>query len=258
VAGGRPLVDLGGGDPVPVVDRQDSDLAALMFTAGTGAAPKAAMLTHGSLLANLHQVQRHPGRTVEASDVTLGVLPFFHIFGLNVVLGLSLLAGSPVVVVERFHAAETLAAIADHGVTLVAGPPTMYAAFTAVTDATREAMATVRLAVSGAAPLSAEVAAAFETRFGIPLREGYGLTETSPVVTSSVMNEPPKPGSIGVPIPGVEVRLVDEEGEDALLGGRIRPPPRPRSPRTVGCAPATSPWPATTASCTWSTAPRTS
>jgi long-chain acyl-CoA synthetase len=218
VANARPIASLAGGPPVPMVDRDASDLAVLIFTAGTGATPKPAMLTHGSLLANLDQMQRHPGRTVSAEDVTLGVLPLFHIFGLNVVLGLSLLAGSPVVVIDEFHAAQTLAAIAKHHVTLVAGAPTMYAALAAVPDADGEAMASVRLAVSGAAALSAEIAAAFQRRFGIPLREGYGLTEASPVVTSSVLDAPPKPGSVGVPIPGVEVRLVDDEGEDALLG----------------------------------------
>ena len=218
VAGARPIDGIGRKGDVPVVERDPSDLAALMFTAGTGGAPKAAMLSHGNLLANLQQVQRHPGRTVEQNDVALGVLPLFHIFGLNVALGLTLYAGASLVLTERFHAGPTLAAIAKHGVTLVAGPPTMYAALAALPEASPDMVASVRLAVSGAAALSAEIAAAFLTRYGIALREGYGLTEASPVVTSSVMNAPPKPGSIGVPIPGVEIRLVDDEGEDALLG----------------------------------------
>ena len=217
VPNARPIAGLTGA-PVPAVDPGPDDLAVLMFTAGTGAEPKAAMLTHGSLLANLDQIQRHPGRTVTATDITLGVLPLFHIFGLNVVLGLSFLAGGSVVLIEQFHGADTLAAIAEHGITLVAGPPTMFAALAAVPTADRSAMASVRLAVSGAAPLSAEIAAAFERCFALPLREGYGLTEASPVVTSSVMGEAPHPGSVGVPLPGVEMRLVDEEGEDALLG----------------------------------------
>ncbi|MDQ1397013.1 MAG: long-chain acyl-CoA synthetase [Acidimicrobiaceae bacterium] len=218
VPGAEPLRPLLEGDPAAVVERQADDLAVLIFTAGTSGSPRAAMLTHGNLLANVQQVQRHPGRAVGPDDVSLGVLPMFHIFGLNVMLGLALLAGASVVLSERFHASSALRDIAEHGVTMMAGPPTMYAALAALPEADRHALATVRFAASGAAPLSAEVAAAFESRFGIPLREGYGLTEASPVITSSVMDAPPKPGSIGVPIPGVEVRLVDDDGEDSLLG----------------------------------------
>jgi long-chain acyl-CoA synthetase len=227
VAGARPIAELtpdpgvgqaGEAGRPAVVDRDPSDLAVLIFTAGTGGAPKAACLSHGNLLANLRQVQLHPGRTVEAKDVALGVLPLFHIFGLNVALGLTLYAGASLVLVERFHAGPTLAAIKTYGVTLVAGPPTMYAALAALPEASPDQVTSVRLAVSGAAALSSEIAAAFVARYGLPLREGYGLTEASPVVTSSVMNAPPKPGSIGVPLPGIEVRLVDDEGEDALLG----------------------------------------
>lgn len=218
VAGAVPLDSLLDGQDAPVVDRAADDLAVLIFTAGTSGAPRAARLTHGNLLSNLEQVQRHPGRTVVAEDVSLGVLPMFHIFGLNVALGLALFSGSSIVLTEKFHASETLDDIATYGVTLMAGPPTMYAALAALPEADRTAMKSVRFAASGAAPLSAEVAAAFESRFAIPLREGYGMTEASPVITSSVMGAPPKPGSIGVPIPGVEVRLVDDDGNDTLLG----------------------------------------
>jgi long-chain acyl-CoA synthetase len=202
----------------PARDRARDDVAVLMFTAGTSGPPRAAMLTHGNLLANIEQVQAHPGRALTADDVCLGVLPFFHIFGLNVTLGLSLSAGAAIVVEQRFDPVATLEEIRFHQVTVVAGAPPMYAAWAAPdlgVDPT--AMETVRLAVSGAARLPEEVAAAFETRFHIKVSEGYGLTEASPVVTSSAGDEP-RPGSIGVPLPGVDVRLVDEEGEDALVG----------------------------------------
>jgi long-chain acyl-CoA synthetase len=205
-------------DSPPVVDSLESDLAVLLFTAGTGGAPKAAMLTHGNLLANLEQMQRHPGRLVTEDDVYLGVNPLFHIFGLNVVLGLSLLAGGAVVLVRRFDPVATLDLIDRYKVTLLAGAPTMYAAWAAVPQGTGGTMASVRLLFSGAAPLPEEVAVAFERRFGLPLRQGYGLTEASPVVTTAVLEEEARPTSIGVPLPGVEVRLVDEDGEDALAG----------------------------------------
>jgi long-chain acyl-CoA synthetase len=202
----------------PVVEREADDLAVLIFTAGTGGAPKAAMLTHGNLLANLEQMQDHPGRALTTADVSLGVLPMFHIFGLNVLLGLSLYAGASVVLVERFDPASALDTIRDHGVTLIAGAPPMFQSWATIEGADAGAMETVRLAISGAAPLSPEIAAAFEARFGRPIFQGYGLTEASPTVTSSVIGGVSKPSSIGLPLPGIEVRLVDEEGEDALLG----------------------------------------
>ena len=216
------------GDPdaAPVVDRAATDLAVLVFTAGTAGSPKAAKLTHGNLLANLDQVRAHPGRDVYAHDVGLGVLPLFHIFGLNVVLGLLLQAGGTVVLERRFDPAESIALIARHGVTLVAGAPPMYRAWAEVPAgaANADAFSGVRLATSGAAPLGEDVAAAFTGRYGLFIHQGYGLTEAAPVVTSSLLDQPPRPGSIGVPLPGVDVRLVDDEGEDALVGdpGEIR------------------------------------
>jgi long-chain acyl-CoA synthetase len=155
---------------------------------------------------------------VAADDVGLGVLPLFHIFGLNVVLGLSLYTGASVVLLDRFDAASSLDAIARHHVTVIAGAPPMFAAWARLPGADTTALAGVRLALTGAAPLSEETRTAFESRFGVTLRQGYGLTEASPVVTSSVFDGAPKPHSIGVPLPGVEVRLVDDEGEDALVG----------------------------------------
>jgi len=206
--------------PAPQLDTADDDLAVLIFTAGTAGSPKAAMLSHGNLLSNLRQVQQHPGRAVVPGDVSLGILPLFHIFGLNVVLGLMLMVGGSVALDARFEPRRTLALIRDQRVTLVAGAPPMYNAWANLPDddAPGDSFASVRLATSGAAPLPDEVAAAFTRRFGIPVHQGYGLTEASPVVTSSLIDEPPRPGSIGVPLPGVEVRLIDEEGEDALVG----------------------------------------
>ena len=209
---------LRGGEPASLIERDDDDLAVLIFTAGTGGSPKAAMLTHGNLRANLEQIQRHPGREVAGDDVALGVLPLFHIFGLNVVLGLGLYTGGSIVMLDRFDPAGSLAAIASRGVTIVAGAPPMYAAWARLRDADPTALAGVRLALTGAAPLSEETRIAFESRFGVTLRQGYGLTEASPVVTSSVFDGQPKPHSIGVPLPGIDVRLVDDEGEDALVG----------------------------------------
>ena len=220
VPGATPLDELGASDAggAAVVERAPDDPAVLMFTAGTSGGSRAAVLTHANLLTNCEQLQRHPGRAMRPTDVSLGVLPMFHIFGLNVVLGLTLFAGGSVVILPEFHPREALAVIRQHAVTILSGAPTMYAALAAVADASADDLRSVRLAVSGASKLAPETAAAFEARFGIPIYEGYGLTEASPVVTSSVLDAPPKPGSIGVPIPGEEVRIVDDEGDDVPLG----------------------------------------
>ncbi|MCB1014131.1 MAG: long-chain fatty acid--CoA ligase [Acidimicrobiales bacterium] len=205
-------------DPVPVVDRDADDLAVLMFTSGTAGSPKAAMLTHGNLLANLEQVQASPGRAQEADDVSFGVIPLFHIFGLNVVLGGSIHAGGSVLLVERFDPSSALEAIQRHGVTLVSGPPTMWSALADQPDADAAAMASVRLATSGAAKLPDEVARRVQERFGLRLTEGYGLTESSPVVaTANGLPDAPM-GSIGRPVVDVAMRLVDPDGEDVLIG----------------------------------------
>jgi long-chain acyl-CoA synthetase len=161
-------------------------------------------------------MQRHPGHAVRSDDVLLGVLPMFHIFGLNVLLGLAMKAGASIVLVERFDPASALDTIRDRGVTIVAGAPAMYAAWAALPNADPDAFRTVRVAASGAAPLPADVTHGFEARFGVTILEGYGLTEAAPTVTSSI-GRPPRPGSIGVPLPGIEVRLVDD-GHDAFEG----------------------------------------
>jgi long-chain acyl-CoA synthetase len=204
-------------EPTPIVDRSNDDLAVLMFTSGTAGSPKAAMLTHGNLLANLDQMHHAPGRMQSELDVTLGVLPLFHIFGLNVVLGLSLYSGSRIVLIERFDPVSAVEAIARHGITVVPGAPAMWTSWAGLPEATRDAFASVRLAASGSAKLPLEVAAQCEARFGVTVTEGYGLTEASPVVTTAA-GIASKPGSIGKALPGVRLRLVDHEGDDVLVG----------------------------------------
>ena len=203
--------------PVPIVDRSEDDLAVLPFTSGTAGAPKAAMLTHGNLLANLEQVARSPGRALERDDVVFGVLPAFHIFGLNVVLGGAFHTGGSVLLIERFDPVSAIEAIAKHKVTVVLGAPPMWSAWASLPGLEDGAFRTVRLAASGAAKLPVEVAEVMQRRFGVEVTEGYGLTEASPVVTTSV-GVSAKPGSIGVPLPGIELRLVDPDGDDVLVG----------------------------------------
>ena len=211
------LDDLVAHDPVPVVPRDPSDLAVLVFTSGTAGRPKAAMLSHGNLLANIDQVNASEDRRQTAADVSFGVLPLFHIFGLTVVLGCTLEAGGTVVLVERFDPASALETIDRYRVTVVAGAPGMWTAWANLPDAPADGLRTVRLATSGSDRLPAEISTRILDCFGVTIHEGYGLTEASPVVTSSTGQEPHF-GSVGLPLTGVTIRLVDADGEDALVG----------------------------------------
>ena len=196
----------------------EDDLAVLAYTSGTTGEPKGAMLTHGNLLANLRQQMAIPDAHVEESDVVFLALPLFHIFGLNVGLGLVVLNGASGVLVERFEPVPTLRLIHDHRISILFGAPTMYSAWISVPGADQYDLSSVRLAVSGAAPLAPDVLRDFRDLFGVPIYEGYGLTETAPTLMSNRMSEAPRAGSIGKPLPDVEYRLLDDEGNDVELG----------------------------------------
>ena len=203
-------------EPAEVTDVDPDHLAVLMFTSGTAGAPRAAMLTHGNLLSNIEQARSTTNR-VSPDDVVYGVIPLYHIFGLNVVLGLTMSVGATLVLVQRFDPATALESIRSRGVTVVPGSPAVWVAFAHFDEAPSDSLATVRLALSGAAKLPVSVAERVLERFGVAIAEGYGLTEASPIVTSSA-GLPPLFGSVGRVLNGVEVRLVDEDGGDALVG----------------------------------------
>jgi long-chain acyl-CoA synthetase len=186
------------------------DLAVLMFTSGTSGRPRAAMLSHRALRANLRQCLDLDPSPVQPDDVVLLVLPLFHIYGLNAGLGLVAATGSTAVLTERFDPVQTLEAVRTHGVTSVPGAPPMYVAWAEAGSV--EALREVRMLASGASPLPPSVLAAVQAAAGRPVHEGYGLTETAPVVSTTLASERVKPGSIGRPVPGVQVRLRDEDG----------------------------------------------
>jgi long-chain acyl-CoA synthetase len=202
--------------PAPLYDAQPHELAALLFTSGTAGAPRAAMLTHGNLLANLEQIRRSPDPIV-ASDVVYGVLPLSHIYGLNVVLAATLAAGATLLLVQRFDPSTFVDSVADRGVTVVPGAPPLWAALAQQPEVDPKALAGIRRALTGAAKTPVEVLTSLRDRFGLELAEGYGLTEASPVVTSSA-GLPIRLGSVGRAVEGVELRIVDELGDDVLLG----------------------------------------
>ncbi len=201
--------------PVDIVEVDDAHLAALMFTSGTAGSPRAAMLTHANLQANLDQSRSADGH-ISSDDVLYGVLPLFHIFGLNVVIGLGLYVGATIVLVQRFDPATAVQSIKDRGVTVIPGAPALWSSFAHFDELGADAFASVRLALSGASRLPISVARSMQERFGIEIREGYGLTEASPIVTTST-GVTPRFGSVGRALAGVEVRLVNSNGE-ALVG----------------------------------------
>ena len=206
----------------PIVQPEPDDVAVIAYTAGTTASPKGAMLTHRNLLANLDQMMSVTALAEASDDVVLLALHLFHIYALNVVLGLCMRTGATALLVDRFDPQETVDLIARHGVTVVFGAPPMFAAWLELAAAggraVREALGTVRLAVSGAAPLPPEVLEGFRDRLGVTIWEGYGLTESAPAVSTNALGAQAKAGSIGLPLPGLDVRLLDERGEEVEDG----------------------------------------
>jgi len=197
----------------PLVDRGDDDLALIQYTAGTSGLPKGAMLTHGNLRANLDQM-RSVRIAVTSDDVALCVLPLFHIYGLNVVLNLGIDVGARLVLFERFDPKASIDAIRNEKISVIAAAPPAYVAWLGVDGASSADFSSVRAAVSGAAPLAKETLTSFRERFGIDIWEGYGLTETAPALTTTAVGGVPKAACVGRPLPGVELRLVDEDGDE--------------------------------------------
>ena len=200
------------------VERGEDDLAVLAYTSGTTGEPKGVMLSHGNLQANLRQQMAIPEAHVSSEDVLFLALPLFHIFGLNVTLGLLAMNAATGLLVERFEPIPALRAIVEHKVSVLFGAPTMYGAWVSVPGADQYNLSSVRLAISGAAPLPPDVLRDFRDLFGVSVYEGYGLTETAPTLWSNRMADKPRPGSVGKPLPEVEFRLIDEEGEDVEIG----------------------------------------
>jgi long-chain acyl-CoA synthetase len=212
----RPFDSLLAGQRTRAVDVAESQPAVLMFTSGTAGAPRAAILTHANLLANIDQNNEMPD-IVRSDDVVFGVLPMFHIFGLNVMLGLSLAAGATVVLIQRFDPVTAVETIIERGVTIFPGAPPVWVALSLLEGVEATAFSTVRMALTGAARMPEDAVDRLQRRFGVELLEGYGLTEAAPVVTSSA-GQAIRRGSVGRALVGVDVRVVDESGDDALVG----------------------------------------
>ncbi|KAA9164867.1 long-chain fatty acid--CoA ligase [Amycolatopsis acidicola] len=198
----EPLESVGGGE----------DIAVLSYTSGTTGPPRGVMLSHRALLANLEQVKQVP-HTLGQQDRVFIAIPLFHVYGLGPGLLHATAVGATVVLAERFDVTKALEVCAAQRVTVIGGVPAMYHEFSEQpAEALRKGLATVRLLNSGAAPLHPKVLAAIREKAGLAVFEGYGLTETAPVVTSTLVTGYAKPGSVGRPVPGVELRLVGSDG----------------------------------------------
>lgn len=197
----------GGGD-FPVID--PDDVAVLQYTGGTTGVPKGAMLTHQNLSANARQVDEiDPDKDDE--DRIVGVLPFFHVFANTCVLNRTVQSGGMIAMLPRFDAKATLQTIARVKATALPGVPTMYQALLDHPDIATTDFSSLRVCISGGAPLPAEVKARFEGVTGAKVVEGYGLTESAGVVSCNPYEGINKSGTIGQPIPGTRVKLLDRE-----------------------------------------------
>jgi long-chain acyl-CoA synthetase len=200
------------------VDRVDDDVAVILHTSGTTGKPKGAVLTHGNLSRNAEVSVRTLIET-GPEDVVMGCLPLFHVFGLTCGLNSSVAAGATLTLIARFDPRKALEVIARDGVTVFQGVPTMYSALLGVADqVTPEVVRGLRSCVSGGAALPVQVLTDFEKAFGCPILEGYGLSESSPVAAFNHPHRERKAGSIGTPVEGVQMRVVDADGVSVAQG----------------------------------------
>jgi long-chain acyl-CoA synthetase len=201
---------------VDPVARADADRAAILYTSGTSGPPKGAELTHGNLSSNARTAVRSL-LELTPEDVVLGCLPLFHAFGLTCGLNVAVLSGAGTTLLPRFDGAAALSLVERDRVTLVNGVPTMFSRMLHAPGAGSVDVGSLQFGVTGGGAMPVDVLRGFEKAFGCAVLEGYGLTETSPVVA---FNRPTarEVGSIGTPIAGVDVRLVDDEGKDVPDG----------------------------------------
>jgi long-chain acyl-CoA synthetase len=205
-------------DPLAeTTERDDNDTAVILYTSGTTGRPKGAELTHRNINLNARRCAEVI-LGVDADDVIMGCLPLFHVFGLVVGLQTATVSGASLALIPRFDPAKALEVVEREKVTVFEGVPTMYAAILHHPQAGSTDTTSLRVCASGGSAMPAEVMKAFEESFGCMILEGYGLSETSPVASFNMPDRPRKPGTIGVAIPGCEMKLVGLDGRDVGPG----------------------------------------
>lgn len=189
--------------------RNPDDLAVLMYTSGTSGLPKGVMLTYENLQSDVDAAIEYAA--LRQQHRFLGVIPLFHAFGMTAMMLAPIQLGTSVVYLARFSAVGTLNAIREHKVSILFGVPSMFAALAHLKGATPDDFKPMYALISGGEPLPPVLYDSFNKRFGVPIYEGYGLTETSPVVTLNVPRDN-RPGSVGKPLPGVTLKIADDSG----------------------------------------------
>jgi long-chain acyl-CoA synthetase len=207
------------GDPDPVSIDPLSDLALLQYTGGTTGTPKGAMLSHQNLTANARQIEAIDPHA-HMRDVIVGVLPFFHVFANATVLNRTVCDGGMIAMLPRFDAGQTLATLQRVKATAMPGVPTMYQALLDHPDMARTDFSSLHTCISGGAPLPSPIKARFEAASSARLVEGYGLTEAAGVVATNPFAGADHTGTIGHPMPGTDLRLIDKDdpARDAAPG----------------------------------------
>jgi long-chain acyl-CoA synthetase len=204
--------------PVPdVVDRRDEDTAVILYTSGTTGHPKGAQLSHANLTRNT-EIAVADLLSLSPDDVIFGGLPLFHSFGQTCTLNAAIATGACVSLLPRFDPTQALALLARDGVTAFTGVPTMYGALLGHPDRAAYDLSALRVCISGGAAMPVEVMRGFERAFGCIVLEGYGLSETSPIASFNHPDKERKPGSIGTPVRGVEMRVEDDQGDELPQG----------------------------------------
>ena len=205
-------------DPAPALaERAAGDTAVILYTSGTTGKPKGAELTHGNLRRNV-EISAIGLTKLTEDDILLGALPLFHSFGQTCSMNSAVRAGASLDLMPRFDPTRALELMDRDGITVFQGVPTMYYALLNHPERDRYDRSKLRLCVSGGAALPVEVLRGFEEAFGATILEGYGLSETSPVASFNQLGRVRKPGSIGTPIEGVEMKVVDPDDNDLPPG----------------------------------------
>jgi len=208
--------------PLQVAIDPMEDIALLQYTGGTTGHPKAAMLTHHNLIANTLMCAHWVYKCEKGKETVLGILPFFHVYGMTTVMNLAIMQASKMVLLPRFDVKQTLKTIERTRPTMFPGAPTMYIALLNDPDLSKYDLSSINVCISGSAPLPVEVQEQFERVTGGKLIEGYGLTEASPVTHSNFLWDGERvKGSIGVPWPDTEAKIVSLETGEEVKPGEI-------------------------------------
>ena len=207
--------------PKPVEVDPCEDVAVFQYTGGTTGLSKAAMLTHYNLVSNALQTRAWSYKAKEGDQVVMCVLPFFHVYGMTAGMNVGFYLGSTLVLVPRFEVEEVVKLIGKYKVTMFPGVPTIYVAINQYAAERRVDLSSVEVCISGGAPLPVEVAQEFERITGGKVVEGYGLSEASPVTHANPIWGNRKFGSIGIPFPDTDAKIVDPETGEALPQGEV-------------------------------------